>query len=64
MNTTILDPAQVERLVDGNDLVCARCHEHVRAGRPTAHPALGAEFAHSDGSALCTDRSGRACEPI
>jgi len=64
MRTIILSSAQVERLVDEEALVCAGCHEHVRADLPTADPAVGAELFHRDGSMLCADKRGRACGPI
>jgi hypothetical protein len=64
MRTIILSPAQVERLVDEEALVCAGCHEHVCGELPAADPAVGAEFSHRDGSTLCADKRGRACGPI
>jgi hypothetical protein len=65
---TALSPAHRTSFVDEDALICPGCLDQVRAEGPTfAHglePESDAGFFHRDGSVLCADHRGRACEPI
>ncbi len=63
---TLTCPTANGALVEADALTCPGCHETAIPQRPTVSGlgAAGAEFSHRDGSELCTDGRGLACDPM